>query len=172
MGGDFTVNNTAANSARFEELHLLYEKLKQKSGGEDSGGSFCQKLEHFMSAKTNGDIRGLEEKLKAGNRLDQLNYALDLKERATKAIMRQQASRTAQRIYTILLDELHTKFCLAIAPLIQEDASRVSVDQQILVILEEIQSSLGENLLEVDASDLLAFLFFLGGNCHIRWDKC
>ncbi|HGA6848753.1 TPA: ABC-three component system protein [Salmonella enterica subsp. enterica serovar Virchow] len=46
------------------------------------------------------------------------------------------------------------------------------VDEKISSIIDELYTSLGENLLELTAKDLLGLLFFLGGNCHIRWDKC
>ncbi len=86
--------------------------------------------------------------------------------------MRLQLSKTAQRIYTILLDELHTKFMLLVSPLVQAEASRAIVDDKIQEIIFSLKSTLGENLLEISVKDMLGLLYFLGGNCHIRWDKC
>ncbi|MDT9106674.1 ABC-three component system protein [Escherichia coli] len=95
-----------------------------------------------------------------------------MKEKATKAIMRRQTSKTAQRIFVIILDQIHFDFITKVTPLIEADSSRVIVDEKIASIIDELYSSLGENLLELTAKDLLGLLFFLGGNCHIRWDKC
>ncbi|MNY60300.1 hypothetical protein D3C86_1968330 [compost metagenome] len=86
--------------------------------------------------------------------------------------MKHQTSRTAQRIYTIVLDELHTRFSLTVTPLIEEGATRPVIDLSIKQILDETRAMLGENVLEITVKDLLALLYFLGGNCHIRWDKC
>jgi len=178
VAGDLVAGNKTENTyhvvhaASNDELSLLYAKLKSNGSGDPSDGTFCEQLEHYFSAKTDGDVRGLQEKLISSGRQDQLALATELKEKAAKAVMRHQTSRTAQRIYTIVLDELHTRFALTVTPIIQDGASRREVDQNIQKILEEIKSMLGENVLELTVKDVLALLYFLGGNCHIRWDKC
>jgi len=163
----FTVHQATVN-----EIQLLYQKLKEQDTTDLTNGSFCEQLEHYMAVKTEGDIRGLEDKLKSSDRADQLDAALQMKERATKAIMRLQSSKTAQRIYTIILDELHTDYMLSVSPLIQKDASREEVDGKISVIVSSVRDRLGENYLELTTKDILGLLYFLGGNCHVRWDKC
>lgn len=155
-----------------DELVSLYTKLKVDGVGDLSGNQFCEKLQHYLSARTEGDVRGLEEKLKDSDRLDQLDFALRQKESAAKAIMKRQTSLTAQRIFTIVLDELHTSYFLTVTPLIQAGGNRREIDQLILQTLQSAHGMLGENVLELTVKDLLGLLFFLGGNCHIRWDKC
>jgi hypothetical protein len=172
VAGNKHVTNNIINQTQIDELHALYQKLKNSEGGDPSDGRFCEQLEHYLSAKTDGDVRGLEEKLSSSDRIDQLDAAVRMKERATKSIMRHQTSRTAQRIYTILLDELHTSFILMVAPLIQAGADRAAVDYQIQDVVDKLKGWLGENFLELTVKDLLGLLYFLGGNCHIRWDKC
>ncbi|MGA4239434.1 ABC-three component system protein [Ralstonia nicotianae] len=167
-----TIINVVTNGAASEELAKLYEKLKADGIGDSSNGKLSEKLEHYMSATTNGDVRGLEAKLRDSGRLDQLRSATDLKERAFKSIMKHQTSRTAQRVYTIVLSELHAAFTLTVTPVIQQDGDRVAVDKCINAILQATRNMLGENVLEFDLMDLLALLYYLGGNCHIRWDKC
>lgn len=169
-GNKNVVNITHTN--KIDELNSLYEKLKSNPDEDNPDGSFCEQLEHYMSAKTKGDVRGLEEKLSESGRLDLLDYATELKERATKSIMRHQTSRTAQRIYTIVLDDLHTGFMLSVTPLIQADASRADVESQTHHVLQSVRSALGDNALGFTLKDLNGLLYFLGGNCHIRWDKC
>lgn len=177
VAGDLVAGNKSEvtfnfNNPSVEELAILYEKLKRDGVGDPSGGSFCAQLEHYLSVGTNGDVRGLKAKLEDSGRSDLLQFAMELKERATKSVMRYQTSRTAQRIYTILLDELHTGFVLTVTPAIQAGAGRDEVDQRIEIVLQRTRAILGENLLELTIKDLLSLLYFLGGNCHIRWDKC
>lgn len=167
-----TVINFVSNNEAGQELSILYSKLKADGVGDPSHGKFSEKLEHYMSAATDGDVRGLEAKLRDSGRLEQLQSAAALKERAFKSIMKHQTSRTAQRIYTIVLSELHASFTLIVTPVIQDGAERAEVDQCINAILQATKNMLGENLLEFDVMDLLALLYYLGGNCHIRWDKC
>lgn len=161
------------NQQTISELTRLYEKMKANDGvGEPSGNMFCEQLEHYINASTDGDVRGLEVKLQESGRSELIPAATRMKERATKAVMRYQTSRTAQRIYTIILDELYTNFSLTVTPAIQSGADRVEIDQRINLVLQNTRGVLGENVLELSVKDLWALLYFLGGNCHIRWDKC
>lgn len=178
VDGDLVAGNKSETTFNFinaqtiDELTRLYETMKDDGVGESSGGKFCEQLEHYLATTTDGDVRGLESKLRESGREDQLSAAIRMKEQATKAVMRHQTSRTAQRIYTIILDELYTNFSLTVAPVIQAGASRVEVDQRIHLLLQSTKIMLGENVLEMSVRDLWALLYFLGGNCHIRWDKC
>jgi hypothetical protein len=178
VGGDSNDNSVTniyhvtQGSAVSLELAALYAKLKADGVGDPSGGVFSEKLDHWMSAVTEGDVRGLEAKLRESGREDLLLLALNLKQKASMAIMKRQTSRTAQRIYTILLSQLHTKFNWLVTPVIQEGGSRAEVDQRVHTVLQEVANLLGENALEIDSDDIEGLLFFLAGNCHIRWDKC
>ncbi|MFG6654853.1 ABC-three component system protein [Scandinavium sp. M-37] len=164
-------NHFYAHQGISRELLDLYERLKIDGVGERSI-EFCEKLNHYMTPQTETDVRGLDAKLADGNRNDLLMAAKLMKEQATKAIMKRQTSKTAQRIFVLILDRIYFDFLLKVTPLIQCDSDRVIVDDKISQIIESLYSTLGENLLELTAIDLLGLLFFLGGNCHIRWDKC
>lgn len=171
IGGD--QNNYITNIVRSSNrtLNRLYQKLSQEDkliGKQD----FCDKLKHYLATDTNPDIRDLEAKLTDADRADLIYFATDLKEKACKAIMKCQSSITAQEIYALILDKIHTDFMLKITPLIQGDEDRIVVDDKIALVLENISEMLGDNLLELSEKDLLGLLYFLGGNCHIRWDKC
>jgi hypothetical protein len=180
VGGDLVGGNKTEHNYNFSpplalgnsELSRLYIKLKQDDPDKDTGGGFCEQLQHYMTSATNGDVRGLEAKLRESGRIDQLSIATAMKESAFKAIMRRQTSSTAQRIFTIVLDELHTNFMLTATPVIQIEAGRAIIDQAILKVINDTKSILGENILEITAKDLFSLIYFLGGNCHIRWDKC
>ncbi|WP_112287315.1 ABC-three component system protein [Rahnella sp. AN3-3W3] len=165
-----TIHQYAAKGTN-REIQGLYERLKKGESG-DSNSAFCADLEHYMSLQPEIDVRGLDAKLVESNRTDLLFLAKQMKEKAAKAIMRRQTSRTAQRIFVIILDQIHYDFIMKVTPLIEEDSPRKVVDEKIGSIIDDLYSSLGENLLELTAKDLLGLLFFLGGNCHIRWDKC
>lgn len=171
VGGDQKnyITNIARSSNR--TLDRLYQKLSQEDG-VSSGQDFCDKLKHYLATDTNPDIRDLETKLTDSDRTELIYFATDLKEKAFKAILKCQSSKTAQEIYALILDKIHTDFMLKITPLIQGEEDRVVVDEKTSLILENISEMLGDNLLDLSEKDLLGLLYFLGGNCHIRWDKC
>lgn len=169
VGRDQIVHQYAPKGIN-KEIQALYERLKRCDSFDNY--DICDELNHYMSLQPDIDVRGLDAKLQSSNRSDLLPVAKAMKEKAAKSIMRRQTSRTAQRIFVIILDQIHFDFMMKVTPLIQEDKERVIVDDKIREIIDELYSSLGENLLELTAKDLLGLLFFLGGNCHIRWDKC
>jgi hypothetical protein len=39
-------------------------------------------------------------------------------------------------------------------------------------IIDPIEAMLGENVLDLYADEINGMLYFLTGNCHIRWTKC
>jgi hypothetical protein len=175
VGGSKTTTNISFNSpvsmvnSQFDRFYRKF-KDEQEQGLVTAG--IDEALQHYISSPTDGDVRGLEEKLIAAGRQNDLYLAKQLKERAMKSIMRHETSRTAQRIYTLILDELHTSFSLTATPLIQQNAGDIAIDQSILKIIRETSASLGENVLDLSMKDIWALLYYLGGNCHIRWDKC
>jgi len=166
-------NNYITNVFRSSNrtLDRLYQKLAQENGAVGQH-DFCDKLKHYLATDTNPDIRDLEQKLTDSNRSELIYFATDLKEKAFKAIIKSQTSQTAQEIYALILDKIHTDFMLKITPLIQSNEDRVIVDERTSLLIENISEILGDNLLDLSEKDLLGLLYFLGGNCHVRWDKC
>lgn len=165
----FITNNYSGGSP----LAHLYERLRQDEGGNQLAVEMYGKLQHFCSVSTDGDVRGLEEKLSASERKDLIRRAERLKEQAAKLIMKWQTSGTAQEILAMILSKLYTAFTLNVTPAVEKGEPREVVDQLIYKeVIQATEAILGENALTLYDDDILGLLFFLGGNCHIRWDKC
>lgn len=169
-----TVNITHNyNGSSATPLARLYERLRQDGGGNQMAAEMYGKLQHFCSVSTDGDVRGLEEKLTASERKDRIRSAERLKEQAAKLIMKWQTSGTAQEIFAMILSKLYTAFTLNVTPVVEKGAPRDVVDQLIYKeVIQAAEAFLGDNDLNLHDDDLLGLLYFLGGNCHIRWDKC
>jgi hypothetical protein len=118
-------------------------------------------------------VRGLENKLSASGRGDLVAEASELKQRAAKLIMRWQTSPVTQDIITHVLAKIHQAFIFYVRPAVEAGASRREVDQLIAdKVIEPTSSMLGDNDLGITMIDIAGLLFYLGGNCHVRWDKC
>jgi hypothetical protein len=167
------VNKTIVYPQARTLMAVLVEKFKAEGSTDKVLTSLIEKLEHFFSKETTTDVRGLEEKLTVAERTDLLSEALQRKERAYKLIMRNQSSPTAQIIFAFVLAELVVSFEQTVRPLIQAKAQRSEIDKAILTdVLNPTLKSLEENPLELDKMDIQGLLYFLGGNCHVRWDPC
>jgi hypothetical protein len=154
-------------------LTRLYKRYLEDRETNELPAELYEKLQHFCNQSTDGDIRGLADKLTAANHVDLILAAERLKESAAKLIIRWQTSGTAQDILAWILGKMYTEFTFHVTPAIQASATREDVDRLISEkIIQPLENVLGENHLSLDPQDLLGLLFFLTGNCHIRWDKC
>lgn len=154
-------------------LAKLYDRFRTSTADSPYAAQIAEQLQHYCNVATDGDVRGLEEKLKASNREDQLRKASLFKERAAKLIMRWQTSGIAQDIITIVLSTIYSNFLLEVTPAIEAGKSREEVDSIINEkVITPVLHLLGDNDLGITTVDLLGMLYFLGGNCHVRWDKC
>lgn len=172
VGGSQTkyITNNYSSSSLFNRL---YERLRLANDGHPYVAQIAEQLQHYCSLATETDIRGLEEKLTAADRVDILSKAKRMKESAAKTIARWQTSGVAQDILTIILGQLYSDFMQHATPAIEARKSREEVD---LIISEQVirpaAQMLGDNDLMLTQADIHGLLYFLGGNCHVRWDKC
>jgi hypothetical protein len=171
VGGNQTNNVTNIYSPP-SPLAKLYEQMRDTSASQGTS-EISDQLRHFCTALTEGDVRGLEAKLIAAGRSDLISPATHMKEFATKLIMKWQTSRAAQDVLTYVMARMFKDFLLHVTPAIQDGKSRQEVDALINdCVITPAEHLLGENTLQITGTDLLGLVFFLGGNCHIRWDKC
>ncbi len=166
-------NHVTNNYAQQSILAPLYKRFREANANQPANEHIVDQLKHYCSVDSDGDVRGLEEKLKASGRQDLLLMATKLKEAASMKIMKWQTSGVAQEIITSILAHIHTAFTLHVVPIIQAGGNRIEVDQAISdKVIKPTEVMLGDNDLVLTHVDLLGMLFFLGGNCHVRWDKC
>lgn len=176
-GGDVVGGNQyksiVTNNASPSPLARLYERLREENNSQPCAAKISEQLLHYCSVATDGDVRGLEDKLNASGRTDLVREAVRLKESAAKTVMKLQTSGVAQDIVTFILAKLYSGFMLHVTPAIETGADRAAVDALISQhVLSPVEAMLGDNDLMLTSADLLGLLFFLGGNCHVRWDPC
>lgn len=175
-GGDFAgrdVNNTYNAVREPTAMARLVEQYLAETLADQTLTTWTEKLEHFLSNETSSDVRGLEEKLNAAGRAYLLKDALKKKQSAYKAIMRQQGSKSAQTIFTFLLAEIVVNFEHMVLPLVQAKASDELVDAAMLEkVISPALQMLESNPLMLNKMDIQGLVYFLAGNCYVRWDTC
>lgn len=119
-----------------------------------------------------GDVIGLEEKLQRGKRPDMLDFAVLAKERFARALARHEYSPAAQEIYAYLLAQVWTIFSQLVFTQIARGAAPETVN---LILINDvyprIEKLLEDNPLGIDAAEIQGMLFWLTGNCHIKWTQ-
>lgn len=134
--------------------------------------SVLPELEHYMSNVDVGDIIGLEEKLRLASRDSEIAEAIRQKEIVAKRLHRHSTSRAAQRIYIHVLGMLLSRFRAFVKPKIENNGSVEEINQEIIVsVIEPTIGILEENVLDIYWDDIWGMIFYLTGNCHIKWAK-
>jgi hypothetical protein len=151
-------------------MSRLIQEYGDEQGQAPKITAFIQKLQHFYGVATEGDVRGLDEKLSAAGRQDQLQFARRAKHEAAQFVLKHQSSLAAQKIITHVFAKIFTEYQNTVVPLIQANADRLIVDKAIQQVLDAGWLFLETNPLDIDLGLLHGLLYFLGGNCHLRWD--
>ena len=160
---------------RDEKMKTLIEAYKEEQKSNPVFNEIIDELNFFLnpvkSEKKN--VIGLEKKLKDGNLEDHyIEYAMGMKEIFGRMVARHRFSKVAQQIFLYILADVQAMFLHKVYPLIQEDADHAIVMEKIQnEIINVLQKKLGENILDIFANSIMGMLFFLTGNCHIKWSK-
>ncbi len=176
VGGDFigrdnnslNINNSYSRSLYLEDL---YEKFQKEKDSNPELKELCDELDYFNSI-IDEDIIGLENKLINGNRERLIKYAISVKEKFHKKLMKtSQYSSVAQDINVYLLSKVRRGFVMEIHSLICANESEEKINMLITErIINPVKADLGINLFHYDEDDIMGMIFFLTGNCHIQWN--
>lgn len=168
-GGD--IHHTNVYHTPRSALRELADKLRLEAERDKDLSSFIEQLQHYVSLAPEVPTRDLERKLQDAGRSDLVLEALALKERFAKKLIRLQFSERAQEMFAHLLSKIHTFFTLRVRPMVKEGVPRSRIDESIYnELLSPIYDDVGNCELGIDLADLQGMIYFLGGNCHIRWD--
>ena len=154
------------------QIEQIYDDLLSNCEGECSG--FLEEMKEF-NTRYNDDkeVLGLEEKLKKGDRSDQYKFAMRTKEKFMKLILKSEYSESKQELLIILLDFVLCEFESKIYPEVCSNQSHERIFIENLItnyIVLPIEKILGDNILKIRRQDIYGMIYYLTGNCHIKWD--
>lgn len=176
IGGKFIGrdDNSLSISNAYERstyLQDLYEKFQKEKEENPELKEFCEELDYFNSI-IDGEVIGLEEKLRLGGREKLIHYALDLKDKFHRKLFKtSQYSMIAQDINVYLLTKVRRGFMMEIYSMICKNESEEKINMLITErIIKPVQADLGINIFKYNEEDIMGMIFFLTGNCHIKWN--
>ncbi|MBY5316718.1 ABC-three component system protein [Rhizobium leguminosarum] len=167
--------NTPAEGAKVSVFRRLFEKLEKEAAEDKTLRTYIKQLEVYTRKVENEEVVGLAEKLHLAGRARQLQYAASVKENVYTALKENLFSPTYQLIAATLMAKVHERFETDIRPLIEDGVGNAAVDR---AVAEKIIRPFSEELEscpqfeDVAVDYVRGMVFFLTGNCHIRWDKC
>jgi hypothetical protein len=170
-GRDKTVFDFSTKQAQTAYLKDLYEKFEKGKQENPEFREICEELNYYITQNGEEKIIGLENKLVAGNRQGLVRYATEVKEKFHKKLMKvSQYSLVAQDINVYILAKVRTAFVMEVYSLILEGKPQDTVNMLIRErIINPVMAELGINVFKYTEDDIMGMIFFLTGNCHIKW---
>ncbi|MBI5539788.1 MAG: hypothetical protein HY951_07000 [Bacteroidia bacterium] len=168
--GNINVINNYSTEKYGQYLKLVEEFEKELDNGEIEFREFIDKIQHFTS-NIDEEIIGLEKKLEESGFQADYKWARDMKDYYYKKLTENNLSKATQKIHAFLLARLYVLFNFHIKGAINDGVPKEEVRELIIKkVIQPVQEMLGvNNVLELYEDDITAMVFFLTGNCHIRW---
>lgn len=158
------------NLAGQSQLEKLYIKLEKEKKESKIFSEIIDELLHFKTCIDGVKVIGLEKKLIDADRQNYLTFAEEVKERFTRKLLRNEHSETAQIIYAFLLAKVYSSFQHNIYPRIIEGLPEEFINSLVTeYIINPLDDLLGDNLLRIYDDEINGMIYFLTGNCHIKW---
>jgi hypothetical protein len=167
---DYSLTINTSYEQRSKYLEDLYEKAQREISENKELREFCEDFDYINSGK---DVIGLEEKLKNGNRENLIDWAKETKEMFHKKLFKSaQLSFSAQQINAYILSNIKRTFIEEVYVLICNNTPQEQINMVITErIIKPIKAELGINLFQYNDADIQGMIYFLTGNCHIKWNN-
>lgn len=170
-GNNLTVINNVSSQNYNQYLKLVEEFEKELESGELEFREFIDKIQHYTS-NIDEQIIGLEQKLDNGGFKDDYSWAKEMKEYYFKKITENNLSKATQKIHAFILARVYILFNIHVRGAINDGVQKEIVRELIIAkVVQPVQEMLGENnVLDLYDDDITSMIYFLTGNCHIKWN--
>jgi len=166
VAGDKVTNNNSAPKGKIEKL---LTKLQEQYDGDEETQSVIDELARYHSRRASDGIFGLEKKLKAANKSDGYDDAIEKKEMFAKLLQKWSLYSSAQLIFAHILAKAEMEFSLVIYPQIPSK-SEVEINAIVIErIVNPIVDECGDDLLAINHNLVLGMVYWLAEQCFIRW---
>lgn len=153
-------------------LRRLYKRLSDEAAGDPELTEYIGQLQIFTRTVAGETVVGLDGKLSAAERNDQLDMAKAMKELVYSQLRQNMFSRTFQTIYATLMGKIYEQFQTWVRPAIVAGAGRAEIDKLVhvhvvLPIVAELEAC--PECTDAPIQTVRGMIYFLTGNCHLQW---
>jgi hypothetical protein len=173
----YTINASEPNKAQISALKKIIVAYKKEVLNPDRNhlGNFIDKLNFFIT-KVDGDFLDIKSKLEAGGFHADVELGTRLKHEYFKELQKIKHINSAQKIHAYLLGLVLMSFQEGVYLHLHKNENKPSIEfvKELvrLKVIEPVEKllSIEENVLEVYYQDIYSMIYFLTGNCHIKWN--
>ncbi|MCW2305497.1 hypothetical protein M2324_003923 [Rhodovulum sulfidophilum] len=151
---------------------LLARLDKEISDGDAYVSDFIDDLQMFQDRRSAGGLIGLEAKLEAAERHDQVEGAQAKKELFAKLLAKMQHYPSAQKIFALFLARINDVFENNIIPH-ASSLDRQEIDQIIEdKILQPTLNDMGAGFehFTINHAHVRGMIYWLADRCYVRWN--
>ena len=149
----------------------LLEKLQQEVEANAQVRHTVEALARYHVRRPTDGIEGLEAKLKAAEREEELHDAIEQKEQFAKLLETWGFYSSAQEIFAFLLARIVYEFTNFILPEL-ENLTIVQINQ---IIDDKIVSptitECGASIFRLNHDTVMGMIYWLAEQCYVRWHK-
>ena len=155
-------------------LNRLYRRMAEEAK-DPALSEYIGQLKVFTRVVENEVVVGVDAKLELAGRSDEIEMATAMKEMIFAELRQNIFSKSFQIIYATLLGKLFELFNQHVRPLIQSGATKDAIDA---VLTEKVIRPVVAELEQcpdcTDAPEVTVrgMIYFLTGNCHLKWHQC
>lgn len=164
------ITNVVLHQPRHSPLESILKRVDQARADDPELDRLIDELQHFAEYATTDTPVGLSRKLSDGSRDDLVMQAMREKEIFAKMLAEYQHSRSAQQLYAFLLGSVRDRFKRHIVPLLGARANPREIDAAIVEsVINPCLEDLLHNPLAISPTCLHGMIYFLTGNCYLKW---
>jgi hypothetical protein len=156
------------------KMRVLINKYEQERQTNATFNDTIEQLDYYLNPICGelSETIGLERKLQTGHFDEFIFYAMTAKDIFARKLEQHRFSKVAQEIFLYVLADIWTIFHQRIYQLICNDETHDIIMQKVQdEIIEIISRKLEDNVLDIYADCISGMVYFLTGNCHIKWSK-
>ena len=171
VAGRDIINNYPQQNKTMKTLIAAYKTEQSKDAVFNS---IIEELDFYLKPVKSEvtQIIGLEKKLQDGHYDHLTDFALAAKDIFVRKVEKYRLSKTAQKIFVYILGDIWRLYNHQIYPLILSNVEQEEIMKKINVeIVDKISLKLEDNILDIFNDCISGMIYFLTGNCHIKWSK-
>lgn len=169
IGRDQT--NNYINLPPKSKVEKLLTKLKYEMDNEEKFRDTIEQLARYQFRKSKDGIDGLEKKLKAANRSEHYERAIEQKEMFAKLLDSYGMHHSGQILFAHFLAEVEDKFNTVIYPAISDDNETEIAQKVSELIVKPIINECGADFITLDHNIVSGMIYWLAELCFLRWHK-
>lgn len=172
--GDIVAGNKTINHfGKKTKLSSLFDRLRAHCEENKTISEISDNLKRYSEPR---DTIGLEQKLIDGGKVEILEDATWLKQEYYKKLTKFQFFEPAQEIHAFLLSIVLEKFRNIIYPMLKagntdQEISKAISEIIINPLVQIIQEEGCNDVMGLSSTDIEGMIFFLTGQCLIKWTK-